>query len=505
MKYPFIIFFRHEKYSEIDKFLDENKDKFNCTFFITSDKNDLNKLFNSDYQILVTYGCEESEYINDVRPSISDRMRSRWIHFKEIQDIDRFNQGVNYCFIHNCTYDREYIRPIFSVFSSTYNSYHKIMRAYESLKKQTMNDWEWVIMDDSPDDNHFEFLRKELGNDNHIRLYRRSKNSGNIGNVKNETVLLCRGKYVLEFDHDDIILPDTLEQAVRCFDENPEVGFVYMDFINIYENGNNFFYGDHICKGYGSYYCQNYEGKMVFVYNTPNINNITLTHLVCCPNHPRIWRKESLIKAGNYSEFLPICDDYEIILRTAINTKMAKINKFAYVQFMNDNSNNFSLIRNDEINRIGPEFISPVFYDIFKIDDKMKELGGYENEKYKWFHGQIWRRKEDDDKNIEESDIYKHRYCNLLLNYDYDIQYCIINEENLIKNLEEIKELYKNIRNDFILLDNNNSNEYIWELLKSHNLHDRFKFYNVKDSSFDEMKKFFDIRYRSVENYKIFE
>ena len=32
----------------------------------------------------------------------------------------------------------------------------------------------------------------------------------------------------------------------------------------------------------------------------------------------------------NYSEFLPICDDYEILLRTALNTKIIKIQNKHY-------------------------------------------------------------------------------------------------------------------------------------------------------------------------------
>ena len=76
---------------------------------------------------------------------------------------------------------------------------------------------------------HFEFLREKCKNDLRIRLYCRAENSGNIGNVKNEAVSLCRGKYVLELDHDDEILPDCLFDAVEEFKDN-EVGFVYMDF-----------------------------------------------------------------------------------------------------------------------------------------------------------------------------------------------------------------------------------------------------------------------------------
>lgn len=82
--------------------------------------------------------------------------------------------------------------------------------------------WEWIILDDSPDDDHFEFLRENLSRDCRIRLYRRSENSGSIGNVKNEAVALCRGKYVLEMDHDDEILPTVLEDATIVFTKQGE-------------------------------------------------------------------------------------------------------------------------------------------------------------------------------------------------------------------------------------------------------------------------------------------
>ena len=75
-------------------------------------------------------------------------------------------------------------------------------------------------------------------------------------------------------------------------------------------------YGNFISKGYAGYYAMKYNGKWQNVYLTPNINNITLSHLVCCPNHPRIWERQFLLDIGNYSEMLPICDDYELLLRT---------------------------------------------------------------------------------------------------------------------------------------------------------------------------------------------
>jgi len=231
----------------------------------------------------------------------------------------------------------------------------------------------------------------------------------------------------------------------------------------------------------------------VYVYNTPNINNITLSHLVCCPNHPRIWRKTALIDAGNYCEFLPICDDYEILLRTAITTKIAKIHKFGYIQYMNDNNNNFSLIRNGEINRIGPNYISPIFYEQFKINERMKELDAYEDEKYIHMNSKIWKR---------DDTLYEHKYCNKIVNLDYDKQYCIIGLDSLILNKDKIASLYEDLRNDFFIIDNKCDLGHLQYMLDIYGF-SRFKCYTLIDETSEILIKYFLLQYKSCEKYEI--
>ncbi|MBN20850.1 MAG: hypothetical protein CL678_06125 [Bdellovibrionaceae bacterium] len=494
MKYPFVYILRHEKYNEIDNFITKNKDKLNCTIQIigTKESNLLNNMFDSNHHILITYGEKVDEYLHIVKKELSDRMCHRWIHKVKIDNIKEFNNNVNYCYINNAIMQRTKTRPIFSIFTSCYNSYDKINRAYEGLKSQTLKDWEWILLDDSPDDDHFIFLRKVAEKDKRIRLYKRDRNSGNIGNVKNETIGLCRGKYILELDHDDIILPDVLKDATDAFEENPDVGFIYMDFINIYENWESFVYGGTLCKGYAAYYLQKYNNKWVHVYITPNVNNVTLSHLACCPNHPRIWRRDLMFQLENYSEFLPICDDFEILLKTAINTKIIKIHKFGYIQFMNANNNNFSLIRNHEINRLGPQHIRPQFFKMYKINEEMKKTNSHEDEKYIFHHSNIWKRPKP----------YVHKHYNKIINKDYDKQYCLIG----IKNLDNtnIKEIYKNTRNDIFLLDNEHSIQYIIGELEKRSL-TRIKFASLKDNSIEELKNFFHFLCKHNENYEIIE
>ena len=493
MKYPFILFFRNDKYNYIDNVLKCNSSQLNCTLHIINKKEKLNKFYKQIYPFLIVFGDTKEEYNDDLVELLKSQLSKRIIYISDFNSVDDFNELVNSFFVDICKTDRINTRPEFSVFTPSFNSFEKILRAFNSLKSQTLTNWEWVIMDDSPDDKNFEYLRKHLTNDSRVRLYRRFENNGYIGNVKNEAVSLCRGQYLLELDHDDEILPFVLKESADLFQSNSEVGFIYMDFINLYENGSNFWYGNQICKGYGSYYCQKYNDKWVYVYNTPNINNITLSHLVCCPNHPRIWRKDVLLNIGNFCEYLPICDDYEIILRTAMNTKIAKIHKMGYVQYMNDQNNNFSLIRNGEINRIGPKFISPIYYNHFNINNEMKKLGAYEDEKYLNDHTNLWQR---------DAENYKHLYCNLLVNDGYKTQFCVIGIDGLLKHIDRITELYKDSRNDFIVIENKCTIEYLSKRLGNCGF-DRMKCFLLTDETEEKLINYFKVCYLSTNNYEI--
>jgi FkbM family methyltransferase len=481
-KYPHVFFFRYDKYAAVDALLDVS----DCSVQIINEPSALTKMTDPNYPILVTFGDTEAEYHAAVYSVIQSRMRRRWIHYKELPAPKEFVRAVNHCYIDVAIGDRVIARPTFSLFTTCFNSYDKIERAYKSIAAQTLRDWEWIILDDSPNDEHFAFLRTKFAREPRVRLYRRSANSANIGNVKNEAVGLCRGAYALEMDHDDEILPDCLADATRAFEEDKEVGFVYMDFINAYEDGRNFWYGDFICLGYGGYYCQKYKGRWTNVYMTPNVNNITLSHIVALPNHPRIWRMETLRALGNYSEFLPICDDQEILMRTALKTKMVKIPKLSYVQYMNDGNNNFSLIRNREINRLGPQFIVPQFYAMYDVHGRMKELNAYEDEKQP--RCPIWKKTE-----------YEHKYCNKRVLYDYDTQYCILGRSATLKHLETIRTALQNPRNDFLILDNTGTKEELCAFLDTLGL-DRAKCYALPEASKDQRIAFFNRLYKTCEH-----
>ena len=67
MKYPFVVFYRLDKFSDIDNYLITNNSRLECSLYFTSNKDDLNKLFIYKYQpsfLHYTLRCLVTKYLN---------------------------------------------------------------------------------------------------------------------------------------------------------------------------------------------------------------------------------------------------------------------------------------------------------------------------------------------------------------------------------------------------------------------------------------------------------
>ncbi len=83
-----------------------------------------------------------------------------------------------------------------------YNCAKDIGRAIESIQKQTMEDWELIIVDDCSKDNTCEIVRGYAAEDDRIILIKQSKNAG-PGKAKNDGLKKAMGTYVTFCDSDD--------------------------------------------------------------------------------------------------------------------------------------------------------------------------------------------------------------------------------------------------------------------------------------------------------------
>lgn len=117
--------------------------------------------------------------------------------------------------------------PKVSVIIPAYNCETFISDTIESVRRQTFNDWELIIVDDGSTDStktKVEFFQKK---DPRIKYYFQ-KNSGAPARPKNKALDLAAGEYIAFLDHDDEWMPDKLEKTLSFFSEpdNSRLGLV---------------------------------------------------------------------------------------------------------------------------------------------------------------------------------------------------------------------------------------------------------------------------------------
>ena len=65
-----------------------------------------------------------------------------------------------------------------TIFTPTYNREHTIVRTYESLKKQTCTDFEWVVVDDGSSDDTIKVLLELKKKANFTMTIHQQENAG---------------------------------------------------------------------------------------------------------------------------------------------------------------------------------------------------------------------------------------------------------------------------------------------------------------------------------------
>lgn len=110
--------------------------------------------------------------------------------------------------------------PLVSVLMTSYNREDYIAEAIESVRAQTLGDFELIISDDCSKDRTVEVAKKFLG-DPRIHVHINEKNLGDYPN-RQRAVDLARGKYLKFVDSDDAIYPHCLDVMVRCMESHPD-------------------------------------------------------------------------------------------------------------------------------------------------------------------------------------------------------------------------------------------------------------------------------------------
>jgi glycosyltransferase involved in cell wall biosynthesis len=317
--------------------LNQLSNKPNLTIKIEIAKDEtflLNLLCKKEWDAIITFG-EKDWFLLNTQPY---NIRRKWIHLDEFpsdQDLLSHVQEIYY----DCA-NQNIVVPLVSIFTPTYNSREFILQTASSVQMQIWQNWEWVIVDDGSTDDTINLL--ESLKDPRIRIFK-FPNSGRIGFNKRAATSLCKGEYLVELDHDDFLTIDALEKVVNAFNENPDVGMVY-------SNCAEWWQGTDQSNTYSAPYwkyrdtewngitlkeglCHDVMGKC----ELENGEDWVINNMPICPNHLRAFRASTLSMIGGYPN-LVWADDYDVMLRMFIYSKIHHINEMLYVQRFGTNT-----------------------------------------------------------------------------------------------------------------------------------------------------------------------
>lgn len=106
------------------------------------------------------------------------------------------------------------IQTMVSIITPAFNASKTIFDTYYSLKSQTFEDWEWIVVDDCSTDNTFEIISEIAKKDNRVVLIRNCINSG-AAQSRNAGISRAKGRYIAFIDSDDLWLSEKLAKQLE--------------------------------------------------------------------------------------------------------------------------------------------------------------------------------------------------------------------------------------------------------------------------------------------------
>jgi glycosyltransferase involved in cell wall biosynthesis len=298
-----------------------------------------------------------SDFTPGVLVNAAFEIRKRWVHVDpnaKAADVAGIVEGC-YAFSLWSEHQNEKHNPLISVYTGTFNSGDHLRETYQSLRDQTYPNWEWVAVDDHSTDGTWERLDSFAMEDARVRPFRSGRRIGKIGGVKDAATRLCRGVYLVELDHDDMLTGFALDEIKRAFQANPDVGMVYSNFAAFFENGQPHRFNDDFWKE--RYRETEYHGRKWLECMTPDIYDRFGPHysqqfgyyLTVGPNHVRAFRASTFRELGGYNAHLVVADDWDLFVRFFLRSKCLRIDRMAYLYRYKDAWSNATFQRNKAI------------------------------------------------------------------------------------------------------------------------------------------------------------
>jgi len=122
---------------------------------------------------------------------------------------------------------------LISIVMPSYNSKNYIESTINSVRNQTYQEWELIVVDDCSNDGTQELVLNAIINDSRIKLIKLDKNNGAPAVPRNIGVRKAKGFWIALLDSDDIWHPKKLELQIDLMDRY-QMKFSSTSSINFY-------------------------------------------------------------------------------------------------------------------------------------------------------------------------------------------------------------------------------------------------------------------------------
>jgi len=178
--------------------------------------------------------------------------------------------------------------PLVTVYIANHNYGLYLEQAIRSVLRQTLTDFELILIDDGSTDDSREIIESYASDEKIITVFQHNKGL----NVTNNIALrAARGRYIMRLDADDWLDEHALRILSDALEREPDVGLVFPD-----------------------YYLADQDGNILDLVRRDDLNEVTLldrpAHGACT-----MIRTQSLREAGGYGEAFRCQDGYDLWLR----------------------------------------------------------------------------------------------------------------------------------------------------------------------------------------------
>lgn len=188
--------------------------------------------------------------------------------------------------------------PLISIIVPHYNRADLVAATIDSVRSQTLNRWECLIVDDHSTDGSFENTNALVAGDDRFKLWRRSRPTSGANACRNEGLERARADRVVFLDSDDLLHADCLEQRLADCDDATEDAVVFATEL-----------------------FREQPGDLGVFWNRLQDGDPLERFLAMDPPWQTtgpIWRREFLLKLGGWDEALPSYQDWDLHVRALL-------------------------------------------------------------------------------------------------------------------------------------------------------------------------------------------